>query len=191
MTPGWSPLEMTILVLSGHIPLEKFLKFNTLTISVTAKKKTCLVDLCPKWCYSSYVSPSISWDSLAIPLGTFGRCSLCASLHRVEIHGTKMSWDLWTRKSLCFLAALLDLLSNDEHPWWIFLAIFGWLSNDLFVFHLRFCFFSQCVSQIGLEFYRSCLFFVFLFITTGFITTKSHTCHLFLIFYACFRNLRG
>lgn len=71
MTPGWSPLEMytifTILVLSGHIPLEKFLKFNTLTISVTPKKKTCLVDLCPKWCYSSYVSPSISWDSLAIP----------------------------------------------------------------------------------------------------------------------------
>lgn len=70
MTPGWSPLEMytilTILVLSGHIPLEKFLKFNTLIISVTAKK-TCLVDLCPKWCYSSYVSPSISWDSLAIP----------------------------------------------------------------------------------------------------------------------------
>lgn len=158
MTPGWSPLEMytifTILVLSGHIPLEKFLKFNTLTISVTAKK-TCLVDLCPKWCYSSYVSPGFH-EIQSDPLGTFGRCSLCASLHRVATHGTKMSWDLWTRNLsvswqlfliCCQMMSICDESCDN----------FGWLSNDLLV-HCVFVF-SQCASQIGLEFYKSVLFF--------------------------------
>ena len=136
MTPGWSPLEMytifTILVLSGHIPLEKFLKFSTLTISVTPKKKTCLVDLCLTWCYQSYVSPGFH-EIQSDPLGTFGRCSLCASLHRVAIHGTKMSWDLWTRNlSVFWQLLLINLLSNDEHPWWIFWQFLGgWATTCL------------------------------------------------------------
>ena len=147
MTPGWSPLEMytifTILVLSGHIPLEKFLKFNTLTISVTAKKKTCLVDLYPKWCYSSYVSPGFH-EIQSDPQGTFGRCSLCASLHRVAIHGTKMSWDLWTRNLSVswqlFLICCQMMSIHDD-----FSGNFWVVEERLVCFSLRFWFFSLSV----------------------------------------------
>ena len=98
------------------------------------------------------------------PLGTFGRCSLCASLHRVAIHGTKMSWDLWTRNLfVSWQLLLIHLLSNDEHPWWIFWQFLGGWGTTYFVFHCVFGFFSQCVSQIGLEFYRSVLFLFFIY----------------------------
>ena len=150
MTPGWSPLEMytifTILVLSGHIPLEKFLKFNTLTISVTAKKnmfgwfmsEMMLFILCFTKHFMRFFSD---------PLGTFGRCSLCASLHRVAIHGTKMSWDLWTRNLFVswqlFLICCQMMSIHDE-----FSGNFWLVEQRLVCFSLRFWFFlSVCFSN--------------------------------------------
>ena len=151
MIPGWSPLEMytifTILVLSGHLPLEKFLKFSTLTISVTAKKNMF------GWFMSDMILPILCFSKhftrfFSDPQGTFGRCSLCASLHRVAIHGTKMSWDLWTRNlSASWQLLLIHLLSNDEHPWWIFWQFLGaWATTCLFFTAFLF-FFSVCFSN--------------------------------------------
>lgn len=70
MTPGWSPLEMytifTILVWVAIFLWKSF--WNSIPLLFQSlQKETCLVELCLTWDYQSYVSASISRDSLAIP----------------------------------------------------------------------------------------------------------------------------